>query len=150
MRKILVIGCGGIGSFLIPLLDKTGLYKIEVYDPDIIEEKNISYQNFERVDINKNKAQVFDSRYPSVNGYPYLDLRAQGRTGIILSFLERPELFTELSNGPEGSFSCQGSGWEGKKEDLHYIHVAIAGLGAEWMQRWFNKEQVVNHKLINI
>ena len=185
MRKILIIGCGGIGSFLIPLLDKTGLYKIDVYDPDIIEKKNISYQNFENPDISKNKAEVFMNRYGSVEGYPYLvltnkqlqgydlvvccadnidirktlylteginwlDLRAQGRTGIILSFLERPELFTELSNGPEGSFSCQGSGWEGKKEDLHYIHVAIAGLGAEWIQRWFNKEQVVNHKLINI
>jgi molybdopterin/thiamine biosynthesis adenylyltransferase len=185
MRKVLIIGCGGIGSFLIPLLDKTCLYKIEVYDPDIIEKKNISYQNFNSEDIGENKALVFMKRYVHVTGYPYLiltnkqlkgydlvvccadnidirktlyltnginwlDLRAQGRAGIILSFLERPELFTELSNGPEGSFSCQGSEWEGKNESLHYIHVAVAGMGAEWIQRWFNKEQVINHKLINI
>jgi len=185
MRKVLIIGCGGIGSFLIPLLNKTGLYEIDVYDPDIVEKKNISYQNFEVSDISKNKAEVFEDKYYSVKGYPFLvltnkqlqgydlvvccadninirktlyltddinwlDLRAQGRAGIILSFLEKPELFVELSNGPEGSFSCQGEAWEGEKEALHYIHVAIAGCGAEWIQRWFNKEKVLTHKLINM
>ena len=40
VRKILIIGAGGIGSYLIPLLDKTGLYDITVSDPDTVEEKN--------------------------------------------------------------------------------------------------------------
>ena len=46
-RKIMIIGAGGIGSFLIPLLDKTGLYNITVFDPDVVEIKNITYQNFD-------------------------------------------------------------------------------------------------------
>jgi molybdopterin/thiamine biosynthesis adenylyltransferase len=184
VRKIMIIGCGGIGSYLIPLLDKTGLYSIKVYDPDIIEKKNISYQNFYNSDIDLNKAEVFDKRYESVKGQPYLvltskqmkgydlvvccadnidvrktlyltkgikwlDLRAQGRAGVLLSYLENPDLFVELSNGPAGSFSCQGNDWEGKKESLHFIHVAVAGVGAEWIQRWFNEEQVFKHKLVN-
>ena len=57
-RKILIIGAGGIGSFLIPLLDKTGLYRITVFDPDIVEKKNISYQNFEIKDIDEKKIDV--------------------------------------------------------------------------------------------
>ena len=51
MRKILIIGTGGIGSFLIPVLDKVGLYNITVADPDIVEKKNIPYQNFSDEDI---------------------------------------------------------------------------------------------------
>ena len=45
-RKVLVIGAGGIGSFLIPLLDKVELYNITVADPDKVERKNLPYQNF--------------------------------------------------------------------------------------------------------
>ena len=54
-RKIMIIGAGGIGSFLIPLLDKTGLYKITVYDPDIVERKNITYQNYDKGEIQLKK-----------------------------------------------------------------------------------------------
>ena len=42
MRKVLVIGAGGIGSFLIPILDKVGLYRISVADPDVVEVKKSS------------------------------------------------------------------------------------------------------------
>ena len=41
MRKILIIGAGGIGSYLIQYLQKTGLYIIDVYDPDKVEKKNM-------------------------------------------------------------------------------------------------------------
>ena len=40
MRRVLIIGAGGIGSFLIPLLDKVGMYDISVADPDKVETKN--------------------------------------------------------------------------------------------------------------
>ena len=62
-RKILIIGAGGIGSFLIPLLNKTGLYKITVNDPDIIEKKNISYQNFEADEIELKKLSSFPKEF---------------------------------------------------------------------------------------
>ena len=38
-RRILVIGAGGIGSYLIPLLDKTKIYDMVVADPDNVEKK---------------------------------------------------------------------------------------------------------------
>ena len=37
MRKVMIIGAGGIGSFLIPQLNRTKLYKLTVYEPDIVE-----------------------------------------------------------------------------------------------------------------
>jgi hypothetical protein len=28
------------------------------------------------------------------------------------------------------------------------MHVAVAGIGAEWIQRWFNDEDVFKHRMI--
>ena len=184
----MIIGAGGIGSFLIPLLNRTKLYDLTVYDPDIVEEKNMTYQNFNLSDldekkvfaINKNCKQTnkmsinpqpfvvltakqlkgfdlviccadnLDIRRTMYNdkGLAWLDLRAQGRNGILVSFLENPDLYGELTSGPDGSFSCQGDAWDGGSKNLHYMHVAVAGLGAEWIQRWFNEEDVFKHRMI--
>ena len=65
MRKILIIGTGGIGSFLIQFLDKVGLYDMTVADPDIVEKKNIPYQNFSEEEIGKKKVAAIN-RYDSV------------------------------------------------------------------------------------
>ena len=69
MRKVLVIGAGGIGSFLIPLLDKVGLYDISVADPDSVEGKNIPYQNFNLGHVSRNKAAIMAENYDSVSTY---------------------------------------------------------------------------------
>ena len=45
-RKILIIGVGGIGSYLAPLLNQTGVYNITIADPDSLEKKNYMYQNY--------------------------------------------------------------------------------------------------------
>ena len=85
MRKVLMIGCGGIGSFLIPLLDKTGLYKLDVYDPDVIETKNITYQNFTDVDVGENKAENLGKRFnQTVRAYPFPVLTAKQLKGYEL------------------------------------------------------------------
>jgi hypothetical protein len=59
-RKILIIGAGGIGSHLIPFLSKIGLYDITVYDDDKVEEKNLTYQNFNDEDIGNVKVNCFE------------------------------------------------------------------------------------------
>ena len=73
-RKIMIIGTGGIGSYLIPLLNKTGLYDITIYDPDVVESKNISYQNFEDAHVGMLKVDAMDARYEikKTYGYPVL------------------------------------------------------------------------------
>ena len=60
-------------------------------------------------------------------------------------------MFDVVLAGPNGSFSCQGDTWEGDKSGLHFTHVAIAGMAAEWMQRWFvDNEDVCDYKVVNI
>jgi len=186
MRKVLVIGAGGIGSFLIPLLDKVGLYSITVADPDNVEAKNLPYQNFTEEDIGENKASVMGNRYRSIIGgsqYPiltekqmqgydlviscvdnlglrktlynsnvkWLDLRAQGRNAAFVSFLANPETYDTLLVGDNTrSFSCQGDEWDGSNVGVHFMQVTIAGMGAEWIQRWFNGEEVSDFKMVNV
>jgi len=70
MAKILIVGGGGIGSFLCGELNRLILNEqiklddeITIADFDNVEMKNISYQNFEVEDIGKNKAEVLSKRY---------------------------------------------------------------------------------------
>ena len=183
MRKVLIIGAGGIGSFLIPLLDKTALYTITVYDPDRVESKNLTYQNFEEEDVGKHKVAVMNQRYNLKAAEPYpiltknqikkydlvvccadnldvrrlmyrdakqwLDLRAQGRNCALISYEMDTNLFDTVLSGPDGSFSCQGT-WDGKAKNVHFMQTVAAGMGAQWMQRWFNDEEVCKSKVMNI
>ena len=55
-RKILVIGAGGIGSYLISFLNNlNNLYDIQVNDDDKVETKNLTYQNFTFDEVGKHK-----------------------------------------------------------------------------------------------
>ena len=58
MKKVLIIGAGGIGSFLIPLLDRMGEYAMTVADPDSVEKKNLLYQNFYLCILTRTKHNV--------------------------------------------------------------------------------------------
>ena len=191
-RKILIIGVGGIGSYLTPLLHKTGLYDLCISDPDIVEEKNLYYQNFNTSHLGKNKVSciVENDAITLRNPYPiltdnqlkgfdlvvccadnldarrlvyrqgfqddvktmWLDLRAQGRNGALISYQADPKFSDTFLAGEEGSFSCQGESFNDttKKQNLHFTHVAIAGIGAQWIQRFFNDEQVKDKMIINI
>lgn len=185
MRKVLVIGAGGIGSFLIPLLNKVEMYDITVADPDKVETKNLTYQNFTEEDVGMNKAVVM-GQYQSVEssiqfpiltekqmrGYDlviccvdniglrrtmynckdlkWLDLRAQGRNAAMVSYTADPKMYDTLLAGEERSFSCQGDSWDGSNKGVHFMQVAIAGMGAQWIQRWFNNEEVCDFKVVNV
>jgi molybdopterin/thiamine biosynthesis adenylyltransferase len=70
-KKVLIIGAGGIGSYLCAELHRLIVkgqispesYSFEVADNDSVELKNIQYQNFENKDILKNKAEIMADRY---------------------------------------------------------------------------------------
>ena len=184
-RKILIIGAGGIGSFLLSTLDKVKLYDITVADPDIVETKNLPYQNFSKGHVGQNKASVMMDSYESVvhySKYPiltekqlkgydlviccvdnlglrrtlyntsikWLDLRAQGRNAALVSHNADPKMYDMLLAGPDGSFSCQGDSWDGSNKGVHFMQVAIAGLGAQWIQRYMNDEEVREYMVVNV
>ena len=199
-KKVLIIGVGGIGGYLAPLLAQTGQYEMSLADPDVVEGKNLSYQNYMVDDVGNNKASILseainnfgNGRVPpstpicfpvltdkQLEGYDlviccadnldvrrlvyrqgfqsdcqiqWLDLRAQGRNGALISYLADPQLCDTFLAGPEGSFSCQGEAFNESLDpkDIHFTHAAIAGLGAQWVQRWNNGEEVIDKMVINI
>lgn len=79
VKAIVVIGCGGTGSWLIPKLVKTindmkrknlitKDFTLTLVDGDTVEPKNLIRQNFIEQDIGKNKAAVMADRYsPHLN-----------------------------------------------------------------------------------
>tara|TARA_B100000029_G_scaffold516724_1_gene633288 strand:+ start:10125 stop:10709 length:585 start_codon:yes stop_codon:yes gene_type:complete len=194
MRKILIIGVGGIGSYLAPVLDKTGLYDITIADPDDLEDKNFLYQNYSKpkflLQENKKKVAQLDMLKANKVGFPiltqqqlmgfdlivccadnldvrrlvyrqgfqedcknkWLDLRAQGRNGALISYLTDVKFSETFLTGPEGSFSCQGENFNETHDPkkLQFTHVAIAGYGAQWIQRWFDGDEVSDKIIINI
>jgi len=69
MQKILIVGAGGIGSWLsyfLSGLDKVGQLgpcRIQFADDDMVDLKNIKYQNFFKEDILEYKVSVLANRY---------------------------------------------------------------------------------------
>ena len=72
--KIIVLGAGGTGGYLIPHLyriafsDENRDYRIIICDGDIAERKNLIRQNFIEQDIGRNKASVLAERYAGAFG----------------------------------------------------------------------------------
>lgn len=73
VQNILVIGCGGTGSYVIPnlvrLLVNTKVpICLTLADADVVEDKNLIRQNFIKSDVGKNKAEALAKRYSSAFG----------------------------------------------------------------------------------
>jgi molybdopterin/thiamine biosynthesis adenylyltransferase len=73
-RSITQIGCGNIGSHLLPLLARTpGLSRYTIVDHDSFELRNLPTQQIERIDIGRPKAEVLAARARAFNAE--LDVR---------------------------------------------------------------------------
>ncbi len=191
MRRVMIIGAGGIGSYLASFLDRIGIYDITVFDNDTLEPKNLTYQNYDKEDVGLLKVNNLSAKLSSVRPEPYLvlvakqmlqydlvvccadnlavrrllyrqglnndakfhwlDLRSQGRNGALISYKIDTSLVDSMLSGPDGSFSCQGTEWDGSPEDINCMHIAIAGMATQWIQRWWqDKENVADKMVINI
>ena len=69
INKLAIIGCGGIGSYFVRGLsevikkdisgfDELNCMGIDLFDYDLVEERNLSYQYFDIEHIGRNKAEV--------------------------------------------------------------------------------------------
>ena len=43
-KRVAVVGCGGIGGYLIELLSRLGVGYIKAIDPDVFDESNLNRQ----------------------------------------------------------------------------------------------------------
>ena len=84
-RKVLLIGAGGIGSYLIPILNRLGVYQVTAFDDDKVEQKNLRYQNFSADDLGELKVYCFSSDMGGMyEAQPYLVLTALMRILYLL------------------------------------------------------------------
>jgi len=76
MDNLLVIGCGGIGSWFIDslcrqfLTAQISLGTVAIADGDIVESSQLEYQNFTNLQIGSNKAIVLSERYEAFGIVP--------------------------------------------------------------------------------
>ena len=91
-QSILVVGCGGTGSRLIPQIAqfvKTCGWVLNpemvIVDDDAVEEKNLRRQNFVKQDVGKKKAAVLAQRYAKaydINITPIMERVVQNNTNL--------------------------------------------------------------------
>ena len=62
-----VIGCGAIGSHICEYLARINTPKIEIWDDDTVESKNIANQCYVSTDIGKKKTEVCANRIKDIN-----------------------------------------------------------------------------------
>lgn len=93
--RIMVVGCGGTGGYLIPNLARLIASQTErtleltLLDGDVVERKNLKRQNFIAADLGKPKAQVLAERYSAALGITI---------GYKNSYLKDPSILEELSD----------------------------------------------------
>lgn len=109
--NIYVVGCGGTGSRLIPMLaqfvrsitrsaNPRGWLenpKIHLIDGDDVETKNLLRQNFVRQDVGKNKAVVLAQRYGR-----HFELDIAGIPIFVPNRFESPKSFNDAMHEREG------------------------------------------------
>jgi molybdopterin/thiamine biosynthesis adenylyltransferase len=66
-KKVCIVGCGGVGSNLLPLLVRGGFLNLRIVDFDIVDESNLSRQSFKKSDIGKKKTFALKSYILEIN-----------------------------------------------------------------------------------
>lgn len=68
-KRVALAGIGGIGSYVGFLLSRLNIEKLYIYDPDIVEEVNMSGQLYSISDVNKPKVQALRSMISNYSLY---------------------------------------------------------------------------------
>lgn len=87
--RVAVVGCGGLGGYVVEELARLGLGRIVVIDPDVFEEHNLNRQLFSTVaDLGRPKVAVAAERVaeinPAVTVVPLMKAFSRERGGELL------------------------------------------------------------------
>jgi molybdopterin/thiamine biosynthesis adenylyltransferase len=109
VNKILMIGCGGVGSYLLrPLMLTFPKATLELWDGDVFEEKNLERQVFQEKQVGMHKVQALVSNQPNAIN--------QRIRPVPSYFLEGAEAL----DGPPDCVVCCADNNNARKEALVY------------------------------
>lgn len=147
--KVCVVGCGGIGGYVIEMLGRIGVGNITVIDGDVFEESNLNRQILSRNEsLGLSKALEAKCRMESVN--PLIKVDA---VHIVLSeenaleILSNHDVVIDALDNIKSRFLVQDSC---KTLNIPLIHGAIAGWygqvttilpGDDTLNKIYNKEK---------
>ena len=127
-----VVGCGGLGGWIIELLARLGVGRLTLIDGDVFSESNLNRQALcTEANLGRNKAEAAAARVREINGaveaipYPVMMTKANAET--LLEKNEKSEkksiVFDALDNLPSRLLLLETSQALG----IPMIHGAIAG-----------------------
>lgn len=148
-QTFVIVGCGGTGSRLVPLLSqfiKTCPWIVDptvfLVDDDVVEQKNLQRQNFITPDIGKPKAEVLASRYSKAynltiipiverinrdrsvydrifNGRVDTLIKGNSKSAMIISCVDNMEARRNILNTFTSVWTNSGIFLDGGNEDLY-------------------------------
>lgn len=128
--KVCVIGCGGIGGYVIEMLGRIGIGNITAVDGDVFEESNLNRQILSSTNtIGISKAMEAKARMEKVN--PLIEVHAMQKMlteDNALSILDGHDVVVDALDSIPARLLLQDSC---KKLNIPMVHGAIAGWYAQ-------------------
>jgi len=119
--SVTLIGVGSVGSFLALSLSKMGIERMVLYDPDLIEEHNISNQFFRTISLGNYKVSEIQSAMLMYG----LSKDIEAHQEI---FDETKEISTEIVISSVDSMEARRKIWEAlRNKQILYIDTRMAG-----------------------
>ncbi|AZV56955.1 HesA/MoeB/ThiF family protein [Clostridium sp. AWRP] len=128
--KVCVVGCGGIGGYVIEMLGRIGIGSITAVDGDVFEESNLNRQILSSTDtIGFSKAQEAKARMEKVN--PLIEIKALEKMlteDTACSILSNHDVVVDALDSIPARLLLQRSC---KKLNIPMVYGAIAGWYAQ-------------------
>lgn len=114
-EPINIIGCGAVGSTLAELLARFGFTKFNLFDFDIVEEKNLANQMFNASDVGKLKVQAVGNLIYRINPLAKDDIKVfpegyqdHKLSGYVFLCVDNIELRQKICKDNENNTTIKG------------------------------------------
>lgn len=125
-KKVAVIGCGGLGGYIIEMLARLGIGQITAIDGDVFEESNLNRQILSTENVlGKKKAEIAKKRIAEVNSQTtFLTISQNISSENGVEILEGHNLIIDAVDSISTKLLLKELA---EKLDIVMIHAAIAG-----------------------
>ena len=139
-ETVVVVGCGGVGSWVAYFLARIGVPRIYLIDPDVVELSNLNRCPFEPVHVGEHKAtcmaEIIQSFRPDCDAIPFAAYVENIDNEIIDVMATAPEVFdcrdvrTPLPKKLRERCKVTG-GYDGLRGSIDAVSGGIEGVYAE-------------------